>query len=42
MPVTVIVLGAWYAVKWRRFELVTRNKQIMARQHQVTEKYPGA
>ncbi|KAJ6041238.1 uncharacterized protein N7446_010869 [Penicillium canescens] len=39
IPVTVIVVGAWYAVKWRRFELATRNKQIMARQHQVTEKY---
>ncbi|KAJ5779486.1 hypothetical protein N7457_007206 [Penicillium paradoxum] len=42
MPVTVIVLGAWYAMKWRRFEMVNRNKQIMASQHQVIEKYPGA
>lgn len=30
MPVTVVVVGAWYAMKWRRFELVTKNKQIMA------------
>jgi hypothetical protein len=28
MPVTVVVVGAWYAMKWRRFELVTKNKQI--------------
>lgn len=32
MPVTVVVVGAWYVMRRRRFELVTKNKQIMAKQ----------